>query len=254
MDLQSFIQSGLLEAYVLGQCTAEERAQVERMAAEYAVVRAELAAIEGSLETYAAAHSVQPPDWMKSNIMERIRQETQGAAPQQSAPASNTGALRLFQIIAFLLAAACSFLFFRQKDLGAENHQLKITSDSLNQVLAACQVDAAKIDPIAELLCDPATQRILVSDGKGINTLVYYNPRLKRMAYDPHNLPEPKPGTHYQFWAIVGGTPVSMGMKAGNMCESIHTVEQAVAFAISEETNPEGNPTPTTVLAIGNAG
>ncbi len=254
MDLQSFIQSGLLEAYVLGQCTAEERALVERMAAEHATVRAELAAIEGTLETYATAHSVQPPDWMKSSILERIKQETQQEPPSTPDSGTSKGALRFFQIISFLLAAACSFLFFRQKDIGSEKEQLQIRNDSLLQVLAACQLEAAKIDPVAELICDPGTQRILVSDGKGINTLVYYNPRLKRMAYDPHSLPEPKPGTHYQFWAIVGGVPQSMGMKAGNMCESIHTVEQAVAFAISEEPNPEGNPTPTTVLAIGNAG
>ncbi len=68
MDLQSFIQSGLLEAYVLGQCSAEERAQVERMAAEHAEVRAELSAIEASLEAYAAAQAVLPPDWMKTSI------------------------------------------------------------------------------------------------------------------------------------------------------------------------------------------
>lgn len=250
MDIQSFIQSGLLEAYVLGQCTPEERAQVERMVAAHPEVRTELDAIQASLETYASAHAVPPPDGMKSRIMDRIAQET----PNVAAPRPHNQTLRIFQVISFLLAALCSFLFLSQKELGQENKVLKQRADSLQVQLIACNNDAQKPDPIAELLCDPRTQRILVSDGKGIGTLVYYNPQLKRMAYDPYSLPAANPGTHYQFWAIVDGKPLSMGMKAANMCESIHTVENAAAFAISEEDKPEGNPAPSKVLAIGKAG
>lgn len=252
MDLQSFIQSGLLEAYVLGQCSAEERAQVERMASEHALVRAELSSIEASLESYAAAHAVQPPDWMKTRILERIDQETAAnSTPEVPKAKSNKTILRLFQFLTFLLAAACSFLFMRQKDLGLENRELKATNASVQQTLDTCQQRLQTPDPIAELLCDPSTQRYLVSDGKGINTLVYFNARLNRMAYDPHGLPAPPSGGHYQFWAIVDGKPVSMGMKASNMCESIHTVSNPQTFAISEEPTPSGSASPTTVLAVG---
>jgi len=255
MDIQSFIQSGLLEAYVLGQCSAEERAQVERMAAEHVEVRAELNSIQVSLEGYAAAHAVQPPDWMKTSIMERLTQETPGQAPPDTpAPGASKFPLRLFQILAFLLAAACAFLFLRQKEMGRENQELKLKTDSIQKELVACNQEVQKPDPIAELVCNPGTQRILVSDGKGISTIVYYNAELKRMAYDPYNIPTPNDGTHYQFWAIVDGKPVSMGMKAGNMCESLRNVENAIAFAISEEDKPEGNPAPTKVLAIGKTG
>ena len=250
MDLQSFIQSGLLEAYVLGQCSAEERAQVERMATEHAEVRAELSSIEASLEGYAAANAVQPPDWMKARILEKIDQE----AANISSPGSGQTALRIFQIAAFALAAACTILFLQQKEMSRTNKELRIQTDSLQQQLISCNQQLQTPDPIAELVCAPETQRILVSDGKGINTVFYFNPRLQRMAYDPHSLPQPKPGTHYQFWAIVDGKPVSLGMKSENMCESIRTVSSPQAFAISEEPNPEGNPTPTLVLAVGTAG
>lgn len=258
MDTKSFIQSGLLEAYVLGQCSAEERAEVERMAAEHVEVRAELHAIEVALEGYATAHAVQPPDWMKARIMERIEQESPGFSTSQFTapitPVAGKTTLRVFQVLTFLLAAACSFLFLKQKDAGRENQELKSGNETLQHQLIACNQEAQKPDPIAELVCDPATKRVLVTDGKGISTIVYYNAQLKRMAYDPFGLPTPKLGSHYQFWAIVDGKPVSMGMKSANMCESVHTVENAIAFAISEEDKPEGNPTPTKVLAIGNAG
>jgi len=252
MDLITFIQSGLLEAYALGQCTPEERVLVERMAAEHAEVRAELASIEHSLERYAAANAVQPPDWMKASIMDRINQEKPELPEVEGLKkAPGNFPLRFFQFLSFVLLAGISFLFLHQKEMGRERDQLRFRSDSLQQQLVACNEKVQTPDPIAELLCDPATQRILVSDGKGIQTLVYFNARLNRMAYDPHGLPTPKSGTYYQFWAIVGDKPVSLGMQAANMCESIRTVENPVAFAISEEPNQEGNAAPTTVLAIG---
>jgi len=252
MDLRTFIQSGLLEAYVLGQCTAEERALVERMAAEHAEVRAELASKQTLLERYAAVNAVRPPDWTKASIMGRINQgkpEFAGADVLKKGPGNFP--LRFFQFLSFVLLAGISFLFLHQKETGRERDQLSSKTDALQQELVACNEKVQTPDPIAELLCDPSTQRILVSDGKGLQTLVYFNARLNRMAYDPHSLPTPKSGTYYQFWAIVGEKPVSLGMQAANLCESMQTVENPVAFAISEEPNKEGNATPTTVLAIG---
>lgn len=251
MDLQSFIQSGLLEAYVLGQGSAEERAQVERMAAEHAEVRAELSSIEATLESYATAHAVQPPDWMKARILERLEQEANPSTSGELPANPSKTSLRFFQALTFILAAVAAFLFLRQKDVGHENKQLQLRTDSLQQRLEICTIEAQKPDPIAELICDPETRHILVSDQKGINTMVYYNARLKKMAYDPSGLPE-KPGIYYQFWAIIGGKPQSLGMKAAHICASIQTVENPVAFAISEEPNPEGNASPTKVAAIAN--
>lgn len=253
MDLQSFIQSGLLEAYVLGQCTPEERAQVERMATLHPEVRAEIAAIEKALEGYAGTHAVRPPDGMKEKILERIELETSDAPPQETRPTSGRGVLRLFQLLCFILAACSSFLFMQQKDLRREKEQFRIQNDTLQKQLLACDNEIKAVSAISELLCDPATQRIIVSDGKGLNSIVYYNARLQRSAFDPYNLPAPPDGKYYQFWAIVDGKPVSMGMvqNAANLCETMREVQNAQAFAFSEEDNPAGNAAPTLVLAIG---
>ena len=252
MDLRTFIQSGLLEAYVLGQSTAEERALVERMAAEHAEVQAELASKKTLLERYAAANAVRPPDWMKASIMDRTNQgkpEFAGADVLKKGPGNFP--LRFFQFLSFVLLAGISFLFLHQKETGRERDQLSSKTDALQQELVACNEKIQTPDPITELLCAPSTRRILVSDGKGIQILVYFNARMNRMAYDPQSLPMPKSGTYYQFWATVDEKPVSMGMQAANLCASMQTVENPVAFAISEESNQEGNTMPTNVLAVG---
>lgn len=251
MDLQSFLQSGLLESYVLGQCTPDECALVERMIREHPAARAELEAIEASLEKYAMAHAVTPSDGVKAAIMDRIQAESRGKTEKQTpSPKSNTGNLRLFQVITFLLAAAVAFLFLRQKDLNEQNIQYQLKIDNLNQQVAEQQQQIAKPDPLLELLCDAETRRLVISDGKGIYTLVYYNPRLHRMAYDPSGLPVSQNEKYYQFWAIVDGAPVSLGMKATSICGSLVTVEKPTAFAVSEENSPNGNDAPTRVLAL----
>jgi len=255
MDLQSFIQSGLLEAYAMGQCSPQDRDLVERMIAEHPDLRDELASIELAFERFAAAQAVQPPKGVKDRILVQIGQDISAATaktkPVASAPSRSKTALRTFQFLAFLLAAGCAFLLLQNRDLNKKQERVQFSADSLQQQLLSCNTSLQQPNPIAELLCDPATQRILISDGKGINAIVYYNPRLNRMAYDPQGLPEPKAGKYYQFWAIVGESPVSMGMKADNVCETLRRVGQAVAFAVSEEDNPDGNPAPTIVLAIG---
>lgn len=250
MDLQSFLQSGLLESYVLGQCTPDERTMVERMSGEHPEVRTELEAIEASLEKYAHAHAVTPPEGMKASIMDRIKAERQGKPDYASNKPVKNNNLILFQALTFVLAAAVAFLFLRQKDLNEQNIQNQGKIESLNRQVVEQQQQIAKPDPLLELLCDAATQRLMITDGKGIHTLVYYNPRLHRMAYDPSGLPVSEDGKYYQFWAIVGGAPVSLGMKATSICASLTTVENPTAFAVSQENTPNGNAAPTLVLAM----
>ncbi|MEO6039969.1 MAG: hypothetical protein ABIQ93_16270, partial [Saprospiraceae bacterium] len=86
MDLQTFIQSGLLESYVLGQTTAEERSLVERMLSQHAETRTELSAIEQAIERYAMAQATPPPDWMKGRILDQLEQMTP-PAPAIATPA-----------------------------------------------------------------------------------------------------------------------------------------------------------------------
>ena len=58
-DVKAYIESGILELYVLGDVSAEEKLQVEDMAAKYPAVKAEIAEIEKSMELYAEANAVE---------------------------------------------------------------------------------------------------------------------------------------------------------------------------------------------------
>ena len=68
-NINNFIQSGILESYVLGTTTEAEALEVEQMASAHAEVRAELEAVSLSLETYAQLNAVTPNPTIKPLLM-----------------------------------------------------------------------------------------------------------------------------------------------------------------------------------------
>ena len=71
-DITEFIESGILEMYVLGQTTPEETREVESRAAVHKEVQNEIAEISITLERYARAHAVKPDPMIKPFLMARI--------------------------------------------------------------------------------------------------------------------------------------------------------------------------------------
>lgn len=255
MDIQSFIQSGLLETYVIGQCSEEERDLVERMAAQHPEVRTELSAIEQALESYASGNAVAPPAWMKGRILDAIDQEAATKAPP--ARGNGTGGLRMLQILAVTLAAAGSVLAYQLYRQQSEKAALETRSSELQAQIDDCARRTQQLDKLQQavvLLRDRDTRAVPLDNGKG-TAYAYYNPVRREVALDLGGLPAPPPGKHFQFWAIIDGKPVSMGMvdlQSPDGWQSLPYFDNSAALAISQETSPAGNPTPTEVIMVGN--
>jgi mannose-6-phosphate isomerase-like protein (cupin superfamily) len=85
--IADYIESGVLELYVLGHTTAEESLEVERMAAAHGEVRRELDSIQEAMEAYALAHAVPPGALVKPVLLatidyfERLSQGEEEAVP-----------------------------------------------------------------------------------------------------------------------------------------------------------------------------
>ncbi|MBK7937805.1 MAG: anti-sigma factor [Lewinellaceae bacterium] len=257
MDIQSFIQSGLLETYVLGQCSAEERQLVERMVAQHPEVRAELSAIEQALEGYAAANAVKPPEWMKGRIEEVIENQSVPTTSTPAPPPAKFPASGFWQIATALFAILCIYFLYRNNQLTAEKESLQTRVSELQAQLDDCALrnkQTEKLRQAVVLLRDRDTRPVPLDNGKG-TTYAYYNSVRREAALDLAGLPAPAPGKYFQFWAIVGGKPVSMGMvdlQSFSGWQMLPYLDQAAALAVSQEDNPNGNATPTQVIMVGN--
>ncbi len=72
MNLQPYIESGILELYALNVLADDETSGVERMIATYPELKQELEAIELALESYATSRWVKPSNYLEERIVESI--------------------------------------------------------------------------------------------------------------------------------------------------------------------------------------
>lgn len=64
-SLKEYIESGVLELYVLGQASAEEANKIEQLAFKHSEVRNEIKEISETLEQFASSFSLTPPVTVK---------------------------------------------------------------------------------------------------------------------------------------------------------------------------------------------
>lgn len=70
--LKEFIDSGILEQYVMGDASEEESKEVEKMAGTYTAIRDAINEIELALEQYTSVHAIAPDLTIKPFVMASI--------------------------------------------------------------------------------------------------------------------------------------------------------------------------------------
>jgi mannose-6-phosphate isomerase-like protein (cupin superfamily) len=81
MNVQEYIDSGVLHDYCIHALTAAEKAEVEKMCARYPEVQEELSRMQEDLEKFAAQTEVWPPVQIKETIwstLENLNKEKTG--------------------------------------------------------------------------------------------------------------------------------------------------------------------------------
>lgn len=71
-NIATYINSGVLELYVMGIATPEETAEVEQMAAAHCEIAEAIREISITLENYASAHAVEPHGTIKPMVLATI--------------------------------------------------------------------------------------------------------------------------------------------------------------------------------------
>ena len=255
MDLQSFIKSGLLEAFVAGQCTDDERQQVQLMAEQHPEVRAELDKIESALEQFAQAHAVAPPSSLKNKILEQIELEAGQPLADKSLQTTKSNKTWLFLTVAAAFALLSAVLYWQLNQQAAQLDQLKVENQAMQAQIDDCTTRRKLTEPMAALLRDTDTRSVALTDGKVHHITVFHNKVRQECALDVSGIPVPPAGKYFQAWAIVNGNPVDLGMVQMNAVagwQPLKYLEGAEAYAISQENDPKGSSRPTVVIAIGN--
>jgi len=206
MEKRELIESGLLEAYVLGLCSDEEAEVVEKMAHEHPDLGGLIKEMKSGMLDYC--HGAQ-----KSNsAVGRSPLEEGGMAHKKSIWRIIGPAATVVAILAIVALINQSSQFYGlEHDLAMaldEKHDIK---ERLNSLLQEQDQTHAQIN----FLQDLHTHHILLSDAKRSSharAIAYWNTHDQRAFLHVLDLPAPPQDMTYRLWAEVNGGMMDMGM------------------------------------------
>jgi anti-sigma-K factor RskA len=228
MDIKAYIESGILEEYIIGALSDGEMLEVEQLANEFPEIRTELSLIEVTFAVLGQKLT-KPSSLSKDDVIAHVKKnspnfqagEDLSTTKQKSAeniqvkPKNNTSWGIISSIALIGLAALAGFLFMRSSTFSS---QLESKEAELLQVKQNCgEVEKRNknLEFKTNLFLNPDFTPIRMS-GTPLSpnsfATVFYNKSGGTIHVDVSNLPTPIAGKQYQLWGIKDGKPVDMGV------------------------------------------
>lgn len=257
MDTKAYIESGIIESYVLGIASAQEAAEVEMLCAQYADIKKAVDDFSESIEQQALQNFVTPPVEIRSNLMQILAGEFAEESneristmapvlPLQNATIETGRVAAIWKyaaaasIIFLVISAALNFYFYNNYISAKDDYQALLKER--NSLQANNDAYKTKLDDInnsLQLISNPVMQVVkmnAVPGKEGSLATVYWNSSTKDVYLLQNNLPQTPSDKQYQLWAIVDGKPVDAGVIGDcvGLCK-LKNIPNAQAFAITLE-------------------
>jgi len=274
-EVNAYIESGILELYVLGQLTVQEQREVEEMAAKFPEVKQEITMIELAMEQYAMQNAIEPSAGLKDQIMNQLSSnETVAPEPTEtdqmakptpiipiqvhSAYEAKIKTLRfaLVACIAMLVVSAIA-LYYAHNELGEAKNQiiaLNLDKQKFANTASYLTTENADLRKISDMATDPDWKVIKLAGTKMdpmAKMVVYWHTNGQHVMVDNSKmaLPINDQNHQYQLWALVNGKPVDLGVfdvksDSAQILLAMKEISGAQAFAVTLEKRG-GNASPT---------
>jgi anti-sigma-K factor RskA len=258
LNSKEYISSGIVESYVMGLASLEEKAEFEANCAAYPEVAAARDAFELSLEKAAMENAIAPAKGLKEKIWNEIKQDdNKGKVISINKPAyevSNFSWMKYAVAACLLLLAGSAYWNY---SLYTSNIELKKEKENYVTRIADFEKEMKIITPnpsfkIASLKgLEPAPQAL---------TTVYWDTTSNDVYLLVNNLPKPASDKQYQIWALLDGKPIDLGLidneffvDQKRLLIKAKNVQNAQAFAITLEKKGGSGATPQgTMYVLGN--
>jgi hypothetical protein len=229
VNVQEYIESGIIESYVMGLASEPERAEFERLCALNPELLAARKKFEERLEGYASENAVIPPPEVKVKVLEAIgkpvsRAETSSIPPkivtmpnEKEQPEKGTAGtpflLRLVAAASIILFLAMGYLYYQtkqeNKDLTDTNDRLKTSLDTTKNVLDRIVKEQADVvsNPNVTVVNMVGTT---VAPKSSAN--VYWDSASSNVYLVVKNMPKLPNDKQYQLWALIDNKPKDLGV------------------------------------------
>ena len=261
MNIKEYISSGVVESYVLGLLTAQERFEFEQYCEAYPELKAARNAFELVVEKQAMENAVPPPSYVKEKILAAIPKKTVpntskliNMEPTPTRRSSGFGWLAAASVILFLVAGYFAYTFYNQnKELRSSNSELEAKVNRTDSILNKLLEDQKAInDPNVMVVNMVGTQK--ASPG---SASIYWDSTSTNVYLVVKNMPRLPTDKQYQLWALIDGKPVDLGLfdqPQPNVILKMKNTHKADAFAITIESRGNtGGPNLEQLQSMGKA-
>ncbi|MGJ5642156.1 anti-sigma factor domain-containing protein [Formosa sp. S-31] len=247
-----FLNSDLLENYLIGATSKKEAELVETYISKYPEVEHAYNTLQHNLEIVSKYHAVEAPASVLENVYNAIAEETEDTPvlPLKVKTRRRAVFLRYTSIaaslIAVIFAGASSIFYIQNQELKEEN---QVVVDEIFDLRSDIDMNNKKLDELMaqfKQLNNPETQKYVIKGNnraKNLKTVAYINPKEKTSMIDVVSLPQLPKEQCYQIWAELEGKMVNLGIldEADRQLRAIPYTENALGLNITIE--PKGGNT-----------
>ncbi|WP_186758294.1 anti-sigma factor [Echinicola salinicaeni] len=269
MDIQSYIASGKLELFVLGELSDREREEVLQLSKQYPEIKKELDEIEEAMFAFDNELGVKPSDEVKDKIFDTLSQELDAPKVTKEVTSTPTKEVALqpwksfavaASIVALLAIGAAVYYAVRFYDVENRFTSLLEERNVLSQELEINKARFEETGDQLQTLLSNNYERIPMSGEsfelqKDALVDVFWDKASHEVFVSVNNLSSLEEEKDYQLWAIGDDGPVGIGIVKPGEKLKLQQMEAAVsagAFAITIE--PKGGseaPTLENLVVIG---
>ncbi|REJ82928.1 MAG: hypothetical protein DWQ44_02090 [Bacteroidetes bacterium] len=256
MNVNEYIESGVVEMYVAGLLGPEERKEFEQRLLMYPELSRELNMVQSSLSNFAQAHSVNPAPALRQRVADKFNTGDSGTTDKhnrtgEKADHSLTYKYMIAASLAALVISTFASWFFYTRWEEAENRYTSILGDKnqLEQNYNLIKFDHQRILSDLLIMRDLNTTVYPLRHheaGMTYKVRVYWNKDSGETYVDVIMLPDLHNEEQYQLWAISGDEYIDAGvmnLSADYGLTRMKDISSAGAWAITVESKG-GSKTP----------
>jgi len=254
-DVYSFLESGLLEKYLIGDTNVSESEIVETYISEFPEAKEAYDKLQDNLEIISKFNTVEPPKGTLDNILDALDEKP--VINLQTKERRVSIWYSIAASAAAILFAMTSFYFYNQTQI--LHNETVIVDEEIQDLRNDIANTNNKLESVMKQfmrLNNPETEKYIIRGNqraKNLKTVAYINPKEKTSMIEIVSLPQLPEEQCYQMWAQMQDKMVSLGIlnEVDRDLRSIPYTENALGFNITIEPKG-GNETATVENSVAN--
>jgi anti-sigma-K factor RskA len=235
--LHSFLNSNLLNKYLVGETSMEESKKVEFFITNYQEAASAYEKLQDNLEIIAKAGAVDVPKNVLKDILESLDESNETKVINLVHNKRVSWYSYAATAAAVLFAVSTFFLYQKNQNLVEENN---IVVEEIYDLRSDIDNNNSKLEELSRELMklnNPDAMKYVINGNeraKNLKTVAYINPVEKTSMIDVITLPKLPKEQHYEIWAEMQDRMVNLGIldQYDRKLKQIPYLEDALALSI----------------------